>query len=351
MNELLNLLACPVTGASDFRLKGTPQDGLLISSAGTTYPVIGEIPRMLPPDLLAPFLREAYPDFLTRWPDFAAQLTDAPDPEPIIFETLTSYNHQHIDMADDALLQEDWRMTWDRFQPDLPPSTFAGQVVLEVGCGEGRHAWLVGEHARILVGMDLSRGVELARQRDPHPSAYYVQGDLRRPPFKPGAFDALYSNGVIHHTPDPAASFAAVRALVREGGRVFIWVYGLDEMRWTYRMSHLTWLRPVTNRMPRAGQLAIAAGLTVAVEASLWTPARVLRRVGLGDVADRIPYHDAAEKKWQYKLRRMFDRLNPPVTHYIDRDELGRWFAGFDDFEIFNADGQGWSARGTVASR
>ena len=349
LDALLSVLACPVTGDTTFSLQGNEGSGLLTSGAGTVYPIVDGIPRMLPPDLLGPFLRSAYPDLLSTWPQLAASVTNTPDPEPEIMATLSAYSYQHVDMADEQMLRQDWESTWTRFQPGVTPSDFSGKHVLEVGSGEGRHACLVGEHASLLVGLDLSRGVELARRRDKNPNSFYVQGDLRRPPFRPGAFDALYSNGVIHHTPEPAASFAAVAPLVRPGGGIYVWVYGLDDMRWTYRVSHLTFLRPVTNRMPRAGQVGMAAGLTAAVELGLWLPARVLRKVGLSQLAERIPYADAADKDWQYKLRRMFDRINPPITHYITRDDLKVWFAGCTDVEIINADGQGWSARGLVA--
>jgi len=204
---------------------------------------------------------------------------------------------------------------------------------------------VVGPHAQTIVGLDLSCGVEVARRRDARTNSFYVQGDLRRPPFRPEAFDTMYSNGVLHHTPDPAASFASAASLVRPGGRVSVWVYGLDEMRWTYRLSHLTWLRPMTNRLPRAAQEAVAMALTGAAELTLWAPSRALGRLGLDALAERIPYHDAATKDWRYKHRRMFDRLNPPITHYIDRAELRRWLAGYEAVEIINADSQGWTGR------
>jgi SAM-dependent methyltransferase/uncharacterized protein YbaR (Trm112 family) len=348
MQALLDLLACPVTGETGLVLEGTAEEGLLRTPGGRVYPIIAGVPRMLPPDLLAPFLRGAYPEFARRWPALEASLTDAPDPEPAVLETLIGYSFQHVDVADDTALVDDWRATWDRFQPGVRPEDFAGQVVLDVGCGEGRHAWLVAGHARTMVGLDLSRGVEVSRRRDPRPTSFYVQGDLRRPPFRRGAFDALYSNGVLHHTPDPAASFAAVRPLVKPGGRVYVWVYGLDDMRLSYRLSHLTWLRPVTNRMPRRAQVATAAALAAGLEASVWTPTRLLRRAGLDRVADRLPLNESADQDWTYKLRRALDRLTPPITHYLRRDDLERWFAAFDDVEVLNADGRGWSARGRV---
>jgi SAM-dependent methyltransferase/uncharacterized protein YbaR (Trm112 family) len=345
---LFDLLICPVTGGGNFHLEGSADEGVLKSDTGSVYPIIGGVARMLPPDLLGPFLRGAFPDFLDRWPQVAAAVLNTPDPDADVLDTLASYSYQHVDMADDELLRDDWYATWCRFQPGLEPADFARKTVLEVGSGEGRHTALVGEHAALMVGLDLSRGVEIAHRRDVNINSFYVQGDLRRPPFRKGVFDALYSNGVIHHTPEPSQSFAAVAPLVRVGGEVYIWVYGLDDMRWSYRMSHLTFVRPLTNRLPRVGQLGVAAGLTALAEIGLWTPSRLMRGVGFHELADRVPYADAADKTWQYKLRRMFDCINPPITHYITKSELADWFGSFQAVEIINADGQGWSARGVV---
>ena len=343
LDALLDLLACPMTGEIGLGFDGDwGGEGIVTTPSGRAYPVLEGIPRMLPPELLGPFLGTVSPGFVSRWPAVEASLDATRAAEPEVLETLVAYSFHHMKLGDIEPEVEEWKASWDRFQPGAPPSSFAGQVVLEVGCGEGRHTWLVGDHAKLTVGMDLSRGVEVARRRDKRPTSFYVQGDLRRPPFRPGAFDAMYSNGVLHHTPDPGASFAAVARLVRPGGRILLWLYGLEGMRWTYRLSHLTWLRPISNRMPKPGKLAITAWLTACIEAGLWTPARILRRAGLEDLARRIPYNDAASKEWRHKFRRIFDRINPPITHYLSRSELEQWFAGYDNVEIRDAYGQGW---------
>jgi SAM-dependent methyltransferase len=42
---------------------------------------------------------------------------------------------------------------------------------------------------------------------------------------RPGAFDVVYSSGVLHHTPDPRASFAGLVRLVRPGGAIVLGLY------------------------------------------------------------------------------------------------------------------------------
>lgn len=370
MQQWLDLLVCPVTGEG-LRWVGAGGEGVLWSGAGRAFPVIEGVPRLLPPVLLGAFLRRVYPG-VARWPGVAETIGEAEGGDgeggegwarggavggvgvraagwgERVGETLAAYDFQHVVLADGAPPVHDWRATWDRFQPRLPPGAFAGQTVVEVGCGEGRHSALVGAHAGRLVGLDLSRGVEVARRRDGRANVLYVQGDLHHPPLAAGAFDAVYSNGVLHHTPDPAAAFGAVARLARVGGVVSVWVYGLEGMRWWYRASHLRWLRPVSGRLPRGAQVGLAAVGAAAVEVGWWWPIRVMGRLGV-ERAGRLPWGEAAGLGWRYKVRRVFDRLNPPVTHYLDRAALAAWFAGFDEVEIRDAAGQGWSARGRVA--
>ena len=84
----------------------------------------------------------------------------------------------------------------------------------------------------------------------------------------------------------------------------------------------------------------------VSVLTNLSAPRSALERVGLSSLAARVPYHDAAHRDWTYKQRRMFDRLNPPITHYLTREALLEWLRGWAGVQVINADGQGWSARG-----
>jgi SAM-dependent methyltransferase len=101
--------------------------------------------------------------------------------------------------------------------------------VVEVGCGTGQMCLYLARADRIVVGMDLSRaalrlGAEAAR-RFGVGGVQFVESDLRNPGVRAGAFDVVYSSGVLHHTADPRASFAGLVRLVRPGGAVVLGLY------------------------------------------------------------------------------------------------------------------------------
>jgi SAM-dependent methyltransferase len=82
---------------------------------------------------------------------------------------------------------------------------------------------------RVVVGADLARVALLlgaaAARRFGLTGVQFVETDLRRPGLKAGAFDVVYSSGVLHHTPNPRQSFARLVQLVRPGGMIVLGVY------------------------------------------------------------------------------------------------------------------------------
>ena len=101
--------------------------------------------------------------------------------------------------------------------------------VVEVGCGTGQMCLYLARADRVVVGMDLSQaalrlGAEAAR-RFGLERVRFVESDLCDPGVRAGAFDVVYSSGVLHHTPDPRASFARLARLARPGGAIVLGVY------------------------------------------------------------------------------------------------------------------------------
>jgi SAM-dependent methyltransferase len=101
--------------------------------------------------------------------------------------------------------------------------------IVEIGCGTGQMSLFLATADRVVVGADLTRAsLELgaaAARRFGIEKVRFVETDLRRPGLREGAFDVVYSSGVLHHTPDPRASFTALARLARPGGVVVLGLY------------------------------------------------------------------------------------------------------------------------------
>jgi 2-polyprenyl-3-methyl-5-hydroxy-6-metoxy-1,4-benzoquinol methylase/uncharacterized protein YbaR (Trm112 family) len=101
--------------------------------------------------------------------------------------------------------------------------------VLEIGCGTGQMSLYLATADRTVVAADLTRAsLELganAARRYGVDQVRFVETDLQSPGLATGVFDVVYTSGVLHHTPDPRASFAAIVPLVRPGGLIVVGLY------------------------------------------------------------------------------------------------------------------------------
>ena len=101
--------------------------------------------------------------------------------------------------------------------------------IVEIGCGTGQMCLYLARADRVVIGADLTRAAlrlgAAAAQRFGLDRVQFVETDLRRPGLKAGSFDVVYSSGVVHHTPNPRASFARLVQLARPGGVIVLGVY------------------------------------------------------------------------------------------------------------------------------
>ncbi|HYR90127.1 MAG TPA: methyltransferase domain-containing protein [Terriglobia bacterium] len=101
--------------------------------------------------------------------------------------------------------------------------------IVEIGCGTGQMSLYLARADRVVIGADLSRASLLLGKAAAHrfgiDRALFVETDLCRPGLRPGSFDLVYSSGVLHHTPNPRASFARMAQLAKPGGMIVLGLY------------------------------------------------------------------------------------------------------------------------------
>ena len=114
---------------------------------------------------------------------------------------------------------------------EMPLEGLRGLSILEIGSGAGGHSALFARHGARVTSVDLT----LSRVRSTRAKFELMGGlasgtaalqcDAENLPFADGSFDIVYSNGVLHHTPNTEAAIAEVHRVLKPGGRAVLMLY------------------------------------------------------------------------------------------------------------------------------
>src|SRR5262245_35820196 len=162
-----------------------------------------------------------------------------------------TFSHEQLD--NDQIRDSERRL---RQETRLFPEQIAGKIVLDAGCGMGRFLDVVSrDGASLAVGVDLSSAVDAAAENlSDRDNVLIVKGDIFRLPFLRGSFDAVFSIGVLHHTPSTEQAFRALVPLVKPGGEIAISVYAATVkpgVGWALNMFRRRFFRVFTRRLPK----------------------------------------------------------------------------------------------------
>jgi len=230
-------------------------------------------------------------------------------------------------------VQEDSRYA-EQYLGWLQPVTaefFRDKVILEGGCGKGRHTRLAaGWGAKEIIGIDLSSAVETAyaSTRD-LPNAHVVQADIYNLPF-PRTFDYAFSIGVLHHLPDPKGGFESLASKVKSGGHISAWVYGAENNEWITR-----WVNPVREKLTSKIDQRALLQLSKIPAASVYLATKLIygplnKSRGGANIARHLFYNDyltaIAPFGWREQHTIVFDHLVAPTAFYLSRDEFETWW-------------------------
>ena len=328
--RLLSWLACPACRSSDLRLDTVKtktcaafeghfneteiQDGvdvdrkeqqvviegaIFCGDCGSVYPVKDGIPRMMVPG-------------------------SAPGP-----------TSRHADTTVD-IARPEWELNFQDLARPLKPNDFLGKLVLDAGCGFGRHTFFAARYGAEVVGMDSSLdGVTAAYRNIAHLArAHVIQADVYNPPFREETFDLAYSFGVMHHLKEPKEAFRTLGLILKPGGRLSLWVYG-PRQGVALRMSDL--VRGVAADMDPDQLLGLCGAIARGLRVFSHTPYKMLHHLPLArDVVSHLPVHDHHQWAFDVVVADIYDRLRIPVHHWFKGEELERMLTddGYADIQV-----------------
>jgi SAM-dependent methyltransferase len=238
----------------------------------------------------------------------------------------------------------------------LQPDFFKDKMVLDAGCGIGRHAYFAAKYgAHDVVAMDLSDAVETCFANAGHlPNVHVVQADIYHLPFrgvdKGGTFDFVYAIGVLHHIPDPEAGFRSLVGVLKSGGAIFGWVYGYENNGFIHYVVDPI-RKAITSRLPPGVVNAVSWPVTVVLQAVVKGVYRPLHGTWLGN---RLPLHEYLYSLSFFSFRQnhsiVFDHLIAPIAFYLKREDFEGWFkrAGLEQVELSWRNQNSWRGFGRV---
>lgn len=322
--SLLELLVDPVSRtqlALETRATDADEtlDGALWSRDGRSYPVVQGIPRFVlteDGDQL-----QSAESFGFKWQQLASY--DSPSQREMGLQWLI----RRHGFANEAAMRQYFR---------------SRRRILDAGCGSGFTSSLWLEPCETMwVGADISVAVDVARKRLGHiANTHFVQGDVLSLPFKNESFDAIVSEGVLHHTPDTAKALGALVPLLAPGGEITFYVY---RKKAPIREFSDDYIREVLSAMPPAeawealrpltklGQAL--AQLRVDVEVPEDVPFLGIK-AGRHDV-QRLIYWHVAKLFWNDAFsfdenhHINFDWYHPRYAHRHTEEEIRQWCNDF----------------------
>jgi SAM-dependent methyltransferase/uncharacterized protein YbaR (Trm112 family) len=306
--ELLLHLCCPAC-SSELESRAEDVDGAHVMSGTLVcvgcearYPVVRGVPRM---NVSMGGLERVAQTFSYEWKaHHEGKLEDE--------ETLWGLTPE-----------EDWAYFLEA--TGLEESDLEGKLVLDGGCGSGKLTRQIAEHgAEVVIGVDIIEAVDGAFERSRDlPNVHIVQGNIFELPLRRQAFDLVWSNGVIHHTPDARGAHEALAQMVKPEGLLYVWVYAKRFNPFRFAKDVLDLLR--VTRLPEPVLLRVSkvfAYLSFGMHAVY----KLIRRLPPFRARSRWAKRTLRRRTVDELQLTWFDALSPEYDSRHSEEEVIGWF-------------------------
>ena len=343
--QLMEILVDPVSG-TDLQLEiRDERDGEIVSGsligADGDYAIVDAIPRFVRTE--DPGQKQTQASFAFKWTNPAG--FGSPGMQQVVGDWIV----ERYGFTSAAEMRA-WFGARDR--------------VLDAGCGAGlaTTGWIdeewTSERAEY-VGVDISNAIDVAASRvGDYPRTHFVQADILQLPFRDGVFDAIISEGVLHHTPSTEKAFKSLVRLLAPNGEIMIYVY---KRKAPLREFTDDYVRNLVQGLPPEKVWELLRPLTALarelshLKAIVTVPEDVpLLEIPAGSYdVQRLIYWYFAKMFWNDAMsfeennHVNFDWYAPTYAHRHTREEVQAWFetSGLEVVR-FNEQEAGFTVRG-----
>lgn len=310
--KLLSYLVCPSCESTLDLSAGKSEDAEIMEGAlrcvscASLFPITGGIPRFANLEQVESDKRATAAGFGWQW--------------------------QHFTQTDEKYAEQ--FLGW--IAP-VTPEFFRDKVVLEGGCGKGRHTQLAARWgAREIIGIDLSVAVETAFAATRSlPNAHIIQADIYHLPLA-SSFDYAFSIGVLHHLPDPRGGFLSLASKIRPGGHISAWIYGAENNEWITRF-----VNPLREKVTSRIDQRVLLQLSKVPAACLYLATKLIYgplNRNESALAKHLFYNEYLSSistfGWREQHTIVFDHLVAPTAFYISRAEFETWWRDIEASEV-----------------
>lgn len=204
------------------------------------------------------------------------------------------------------------QMRYNKYYPYIPKiaefDLHKGENILEVGVGMGIDFKQYVKNGSICYGIDLTEGSikETRKLLEAYGlEANYLKAmDSENLEFQDGAFDLVYSFGVLHHTPDTQKAIGEVRRVLKPGGKAIIMLYSKSWQHYIIRVGIAGIIGRELFRMPMQeliNKYSEAYGFSPLTK--LYHRSEIKRlfkdfkEVDIGHYHYKVPYHNGIRQK------------------------------------------------------
>ena len=204
-NFLKEILVDPITG--DNFVEDKKQGEAIFSSGEETYPIIDNVPLLLPKQKLNDVVSDLHTEFHSIFDYTAHYKEDARQ---------TDYFQE----KESAASREETRREHQAIIKRIPEKA---ELILDVGCGNGWVANHFLKKGKKVISMDIStQNPTRVLKENPSENHAAIVADVFHLPFKKNSVDAILASEIMEHVYDPSIFVEKLLEVLKPGGKLII---------------------------------------------------------------------------------------------------------------------------------